>query len=1127
MNDRRPSGATSALATLRAGDRLGGYTIEHLLGVGGTACVYSATTREGRSVALKVLRDDRADDPESRRRFVQEARVGASLHHPNIVRFVDFGSKRNQLYLAMELVEGQSLWSWVEKAPPAADFLDVFDQIFDALAHAHARGVVHRDLKPDNILLEPLEGGRLRVRLVDFGVAQHRRDNDDASSEPSVVGTPEYMSPEQCLGSPTVSFASDLYSVGVMIFEIVSGHLPFGGGNTAATLVSHLRDPIPPLVPRACYVPDQTLELVIRRLLAREPSERYLTAAAARAALGRSRLRDRRESPTSPSAHRGKGVHRIEPPPVSAGLFLVSDPPFVDVRGELQDLQNRLQSHLENDPAPMAVLISGASGSGRSRFINELGARLQEGGFAQVWRMETNPGEPAIDAVRRTVREYYPLAIMHPDDQAIRLEEQLAQDGFHEAWELDWALALLRDNEPLDALSETPVWNLFGRLFAAAGRRQRLAMVVENIDYNDGDLLLRLQHLVPPETKFAPVLLAAFRSEAETLSPSFQHRLGLLEAQEHRFVLERRELSRLGLRDMQRFLQRAVAVSPSAATLLADRSDGNPSFALKILRSVITRFGGQVLDDPVLLDRALAELPVEIGEMLVERLESTWLAGLVPNPIFRALESLSYLGQRIPRSQALAMLKAEGAEAPAALLAEMLALPALGSILRDYDKYLRFEDRLTRSALMLRAERQGRHEQLHRLCVDIKLHHRQDDTENISDIAEHCIAAGMFERARTLFYNAALTQYSNNQLIEALRNVDGAIRTVERDPMPNAEALAQILLTRAELLSQLSRFSDAKKTLLALERLGVLDENSESRPQLLRLHAGVMANVNNDGAGARALLREAHILADRSSNLLESIRCRLALSGLNFNSGRFFEAEQLLHTVLKLNRQHEYIGIHAATFSMLGYISLFISAYEEARAYAKLAEDLFKKQSNRQGLANTQLLYGMIEHYSGNYHQAWDLLRRSQEEFFNIGDRRDAALAQTVLGAIADALGQTQRARACFEQALISFERFHDIALASICKLRLAALDAHEGHWRSAGERLLESLAQYSTDPMYEWSWSEAMLRMSKEAIMADRQALAKDLLERTHVRLNLSDNRSYVYDRIEEVAHLLYQLEA
>lgn len=1123
MSERRPSGITSAFATLQAGDRLGGYTVEHLLGVGGTACVYAATTREGQRVALKVLRDDRADEPESRRRFLQEARVGAGLHHPHIVRFVDFGSRKNQLFLAMELVEGTSLWSWVEDAPSAEDLMNAFSQTLDALAHAHARGVIHRDLKPDNILLEPGEGGRPRVRLVDFGVAHH--DDDPAQREEMIVGTPEYMSPEQCLGSSTVSAASDLYSVGVMLYELISGRLPFQGANTAATLLAHLRDPVPPLVPRARYELDPTLEAVVRRLLAREPASRFLSAAEARKALHAGRLFDHHAGKSPTHAQLSRIVHRHEPPPVTAGLFLVSDPPFVDTRGELHDLQHRTQQHLSDEQGPLLVLLSGAPGSGRARLLHELGARIEEGGFAQIWRADLRAHARAIDAMRVMAQTHYPLPLMHPDDREERLDAQLQSDGFETGAALELARRFLSRTEALDTVSETPLWHTLHRLLEAAGHRQRVAILLENIDHNDGELLEALGDLFAESSSPSPVLLSAHRSDALTLRPNFAERVRALGARHPELKVDERALSRLNVREMQRFLQRAVAISPSAATMLADRADGNPKFAMQTLRSILSRFGKEALEDPVLLDRALAEVPAEIGELLLERMEGAWSDGEIPDETMRALEALAFLGMQIPRRHAIALLQADGVRTPSTALDELLAIPTLGTIIHAKGDTLAFEDRLTRQALLLRAERQGRAEHLHRLCADIKLRDKRDDSASIAEIAEHCVAAGLFTRARMLFHNAALSQIERNRWVQALRDIDGAIRTVEVDPEPNAVDLAEILLTRAEVLSQLSRFPEAKNTLHALDRLRVFHED-EPHPQLLRIRAGVSASVDGDAERARQQLRDALRAADTLDQLVESIRARLKLAELQIGSGHLIAAEGLLRAALRLNREHSHTNLHAQTMVQLGTIAMLVGAYGEARDLAQNAESLFESVQNRHGLGSALLLRGQIEHFDSNLQEAWELLRRSQEEFINIGDRRSGAVALSSLGGVADGLGHDERARACWEQALAHFQRLQEPPMVAMCKLRLAALDAHDARWRSAGELLLDALVEHPIDPLHEMSWSEAMVRMAKEAILADRIALARDLLHRTRRHLENVKNESFLYDRVEEIAHLLYQID-
>jgi serine/threonine-protein kinase len=267
---------------------LGGrYVLERRLGYGGMGVVYLAREVSlERRVALKLLAPDRALQPDAKQRFLQEARTAAQLWHPGIIPIFAVDEVRDFVFFAMAYVEGQTLGQRVRGDGPLsyAAVARMLEEVARALDYAHARGVVHRDVKPDNILIE-LRSGRALVS--DFGIA---RVNGGGSTDPRrVVGTAEFMSPEQATGG-RVDARSDLYSLGVVGFFALSGRLPFDGPDAMTVLARHVTDPAPPLASFVPGVPDRLAE-AIDRCLAKDPAQRYPSgeafAAAVAAALDR------------------------------------------------------------------------------------------------------------------------------------------------------------------------------------------------------------------------------------------------------------------------------------------------------------------------------------------------------------------------------------------------------------------------------------------------------------------------------------------------------------------------------------------------------------------------------------------------------------------------------------------------------------------------------------------------------------------------------------------------------------------------------------------------------------------------------------------------------------------------
>jgi serine/threonine-protein kinase len=272
----------------------GRYRIVRHVGSGGMADVYCAEdTHLGRQVAVKLLYRRFAQDKEFVERFRREASSAAALQHPNVVSVYDRGEFDGTYYIAMEFCEGESLKDVITREAPLdpAQAIAITRQILVAARFAHRRGVIHRDLKPQNVIIgaDPADG-EVNVKVADFGIA--RADDSEITEVGAIMGTAQYLSPEQAQGRP-VSAASDLYSVGVILFEMLTRRAPFEGDSAVAIALKHVSQPPPSVRQFRPEIPTE-LEAVVMKSLAKDPDQRYTEADSflrdldgAEAALGR------------------------------------------------------------------------------------------------------------------------------------------------------------------------------------------------------------------------------------------------------------------------------------------------------------------------------------------------------------------------------------------------------------------------------------------------------------------------------------------------------------------------------------------------------------------------------------------------------------------------------------------------------------------------------------------------------------------------------------------------------------------------------------------------------------------------------------------------------------------------
>jgi serine/threonine-protein kinase len=301
------------------GEKLGSFRIEAVLGTGAMGVVYRGVNEakgpeaKGRTAAIKVINGEIAQQSQMFERFRREAEILQQFRHPNIVRFLAVGRYQGTSYVAMEYVQGQTLEQLLAKRGPHPwrEVVDLGIQICDALHYAHEHGVVHRDLKPSNLMISD-QG---QIKLTDFGIAKDL-DATALTATGRTLGTAAYMAPEQIRGTPAVSHKTDLYALGVVLYQMLTGQSAFVGATAVILMHRHLNDPVPRPSAKVAEIPVALDDLIIK-LLAKAPADRPWDAAAVGLAL--TELRDK--------ADRGEPIAMVWPPdgdkasqPTRAGL---------------------------------------------------------------------------------------------------------------------------------------------------------------------------------------------------------------------------------------------------------------------------------------------------------------------------------------------------------------------------------------------------------------------------------------------------------------------------------------------------------------------------------------------------------------------------------------------------------------------------------------------------------------------------------------------------------------------------------------------------------------------------------------------------------------------------------------
>ena len=627
-----------------AGIRVGPFVLDACIGQGGMGEVWRGRHREQTvPVAIKVITAAEARDPDVRAAFRNEVRAVARLDHPGIVRVLDYGSVdraaerasdgrlvRESPFLAMELLEGGSL----HQAELPADWPTLRGtllHLLEALAHAHSRGVVHRDLKPRNVLFAGARSDRSGLRLTDFGIA-HALGGDDPDDPDGTTGTPWYMAPEQ-LHDRWRDYGpwTDLYALGCIAWERVTGDRPFEGASLFAVIWAHLNTELPRLRPR--FAVPSGFEAWVRQLLEKDHRARFRRAADAAFALQELEENPVWGPPPLPETWRVEGEQRSEPERLlgaGLGLYGLRRLPVLG-RGEHLDTAWGALRQVWATASPRLLLLSGAAGCGKSRIAEFISERAEEVGGASMLRVVHDPVPTPTTGLRGMVLRTLGCVGLDRAGIAARIEEQLTEEGVTDPYEwqaLTEFVAPARewvgevDDQPVRFVDPQQRNVLLQRLLARRAAERPLILWMDDVQWGSQALSLA-DHLLDsaPMAAGPLLLLLTVRSEGLAERPLEARRLAALLDRPNTASLE---VPPLNDRDSRRLVRDALGLEGDLAEAVEIRAGGNPLFAVQLVGDWIRRgllqpgergftMKGQAL--PVLL------LPVDIHQIWQDRID--------------------------------------------------------------------------------------------------------------------------------------------------------------------------------------------------------------------------------------------------------------------------------------------------------------------------------------------------------------------------------------------------------------------------------------------------------------------------------------------------------------------------
>lgn len=1101
---------------------VGKYRLERLIARGGMGGIYQAI-QEGlaRTIAVKILNPEFVNNQNALERFRREALAIAGLKHPNIVTIYDFGVTQNgSSYIAMEYLKGRSLSRILadEKKLTLERVVSILEPICQALSEAHEKGIIHRDLKPDNIMLEQVSNSQV-VKVVDFGLAKlKQRAEQRRITGNLVVGTFDYMSPEQCQ-SLELEATSDIYSLGIVIYEMLTGHVPFRNASRLATIYQHINDPPRPPRAYASEIPDR-VEKVILKALSKESSERQQTAMQLLEEMQVAIQISNQSNgvavkDTQRSSTRGTGyLNRVEARK-SANETLKKHLVFGYFLGREKEI-NRLTTEFAfiRSGRTKPIVILGDPGIGKTELITEFRRRLGEeealflnGRFFDY--LGSSPYKPLLDALTNQLRSLISQQELFEKifgELADRVREDLAEDW--NFWTVDKAKSGSLQGGPEG--EKYRVFEYLAQVYIKLARHKPIVFWMDDMQWADGLSLSFMSYLLRRALGEAIQFIFTARIQDVTQKghPFQQWQSAMTTARN----IEQLQLNGLNNSDVEQYIKLVfteIDISKNSIERIWQETHGNPYFLSEILRLLVEEeriiWTGKKWRCQQLTEINVPSSVVNIVESQLRRFRENELDVFMQAAVlgdqfsFETLRLLTNLEEDplidIVETGLVGYIFKEQP-----LITGQNVRPTISNV----DEFYSFYHSTVRKVLYSKINTRRRR-RLHLKVAEALEKAKKDRLDQIAPLlAHHYYNAEQYQMAFKYSVEAATaawqalaveeTEKLLARLAELLEKMDEA-RSMEYQAQSGqitnqfknqllATALAQYRILSGEVLTTLSKFTDAEQSLFIALKLsehigdgkiagrailatGEMYKEKGDPERALKFfqHAyGVYQKLNDITGQCQALNRTALVnyergnysqvnevagrcvkLAEQAGGKLSQAGAQIILAATDFRTARYSRAIEQAREVLETAQSVQDRVLERQAAGLLGATSSALGFYQSAINWLDQAVQISRDTGARRSEARFLVEFGEVQRRQGQYQEAIDYFTQAYEIATELKAKREQEMALLDLGLVYKGLNYPDQALNYLNQAINLSKEVTDPILIIEEKCALAELESLAG----------------------------------------------------------------------------------